>query len=189
MSKFKYREEICIVRGESRHGFKINHDDMRNSVAAFKCNYSLKLYAPTQLFIHGQWWSMRLIHRLHILQWWELGGLYVWQWLHIACVVMPFLINASLGTASCGIDPGSVNVVFAWHARARAHIVAYNIATPFDSFWLCANNEIVNTLYIMRIQTIDPMTVPTWSPKFTQIPSSPLVPNVQSHGSSLYVSS
>lgn len=30
---------------------------------------------PTQLLIHGQWWSIFNTHRLHSEQWWVLGGL------------------------------------------------------------------------------------------------------------------
>ena len=37
---------------------------------------NLRLFAPTQLFIQGQWWSMRETQRLQMRQWWEKGGLY-----------------------------------------------------------------------------------------------------------------
>lgn len=33
------------------------------------------LLMPTQLFTHGQWWSILMMHRLQMLQWWARGGL------------------------------------------------------------------------------------------------------------------
>jgi hypothetical protein len=40
----------------------------------------LILLFPTQLFIHGQWWSYCSIHVLHVSQWYALTGLY---WTHL----------------------------------------------------------------------------------------------------------
>jgi hypothetical protein len=62
-------------------------------------------------------------HRLHIRQWWDMGGLNVWHWLHM--LSFSFLRCNSVGTALMGTDPGSVKLVLAWHAKARAHNIQY----------------------------------------------------------------
>jgi len=40
----------------------------------------LRFQKPTQLLIHGQWWSMLSTQRLHTEQWWHRSGL---KMLHI----------------------------------------------------------------------------------------------------------
>ena len=88
--------------------------DMRK---AEKCPW---LKWPTQLFIHGQWWSIRLIHLLQIRQWCDIGGLNVWHCPHMECESFKSRWR-SLGMAASGTLPGSVRLVLAWQANAMKH--------------------------------------------------------------------
>jgi hypothetical protein len=82
----------------------------------------------------------------------------------MACVVTPFLNKLAKGTASCGIDPGSVNIVLAWDANARAHIVVKTMAMWGCIPLFCAKNDIVRMAYRKRTHTMELMTAPTVSP-------------------------
>jgi len=67
---------------------------------------------------------------------------------------------SSVGTAVWGTDPGSVKVVLAWEARAKAHRVEYTVATIGRSELFCARSVTVNPEYTMSIHTMPLITIP-----------------------------
>ena len=75
------------------------------------------LFAPMQLFIQGQWWSMRTMHRLQMRQWWDRGGLYASQRPQIVSG-MPLSLARMRGCAWRGTAPGFVNMVLSWLINA-----------------------------------------------------------------------
>lgn len=103
------------------------------------------LFSPTQLFTHGQWWSILRIHRWHTEQWCALSGLMLQHFGHlkniwpsaspncsiISLVAFPqgtapyfndHIMNIFGGTFPWVDQPlftGSDNVVRKWDANAR----------------------------------------------------------------------
>ena len=70
-------------------------------------NFLLK--NPTQLFIHGQWWSILSTHLLQAEQWCDLSGLKIW---HIRQYLLFFYSGSSRKYPQYnGTRPGSVNMV------------------------------------------------------------------------------
>ena len=111
----KISDELHILSQEKTRQLYCN-DHNHNHIHNHE-RHLLKLEAPTQLFIHGQWWSIRLTHRLQIRQWWERSGLNVWHWPHMLCDVC-VCRWLSHGTAARGTEPGSDKLHFACEANA-----------------------------------------------------------------------
>ena len=76
------------------------------------------LFAPMQLFIQGQWWSILTIHRLQMRQWCDRGGLYASHRPQIVSGI-PDSDARIRGWACLGTAPGFVNMVFSWAIKAK----------------------------------------------------------------------
>jgi len=123
------------------HGFVQKEVEWVKCSAKFSkqmyCKYFHNSPIPTQLLTHGQWWSIFKIHRLQILQWWALSGLYDWHLLQILLggrgfgltsnsvpSLLPLVdiskaLKSGSGSASGGTEPGSVVMAKKWDADAR----------------------------------------------------------------------
>ena len=75
-----------------------------------------------QLFTHGQWWSIFVMHRLQMRQWWARGGLKALHLLH-RYSVLPDDTSACVGSAAGGTVPGSVKATRTWLTIANASSV------------------------------------------------------------------
>lgn len=164
----KISDELHILSQEKTRQFYCN-DHNHNHIHNHE-RHLLKLEAPTQLFIHGQWWSIRLTHRLQILQWCEKGGLKVWHCPHMEWLVES-LLWLSIGTAHLGTDPGSVKEVLAWDERASTTRTVYIIPSMGGIPSVMVRAVTVTAEYIIRSHTRVAIMDPAWSPEFIQIPA------------------
>lgn len=123
----------------------------------------------TTKLTHGQWWSIRDMHRLQIRQWWDMGGLNVWHCPHMECESFNNRCR-SLGMAANGTLPGSVRDVFAWHANAIKHNTLYVIPHVTGIPSVTVNAVTVADEYNIKTHTKADIIDPAWSDELNHVP-------------------
>ena len=80
---------------------------------------------PTQLLIHGQWWSILSTHLLQAEQWWQRSGL---NTLHIRQYLrLLFSLSPRWKPQNTGTWPGSVVIVWKNDHKSIVNIMLYTI--------------------------------------------------------------
>ena len=67
-SETVFRDFLCVSDEKAVPTIQRLVHNEQGAHTTTNIKHLLKFPAPTQLFIHGQWWSIRLIHRLQIRQ-------------------------------------------------------------------------------------------------------------------------